>query len=102
MHLVEANETIDTVGNALGVVRENLESFITLFILYRNIKSGANTMTRAGLTSPGSGLLYNWPGIGPDGPEVIGGNPQGTTPDLSATANQKDIPQWALDLALSF
>ena len=36
---------------------------LTGFIIIRNLKTGANTITESGLTSPNSGVLQNWPAI---------------------------------------
>lgn len=57
---------------------------LTAFIIYRNIRSGANTMTRAGLTSPGSGKLQNWPSWGsPEDSETVQSNPRGDSNPLT-------------------
>jgi len=52
---------------------------ITGFVIFRNIKSGANTITRSGLTSFGDGLLQEWPRFGPNGNAIGQGNKEGTT-----------------------
>lgn len=79
MHLVEQQEAVDLIASVFETVRDNTDLAFLGFVVYRNIRSGANTMTRAGLTSPGGGLIQNWPTWGPDDGEVIRGDKEGNS-----------------------
>lgn len=55
------------------------ELYFILFVQFRNLYSGANTITCSGLTSPNDGWLREFPTFGPDGAYFAQGNKEGTT-----------------------
>lgn len=65
--------------------------YFTLFVQFRNIYTGANTITKSGLTSPNNGLLREWPAFGPNGYNIGEGNSEGTTTTAGVLANGHEI-----------
>jgi hypothetical protein len=82
-----AEETVDLIGQILDTITKNASEisdlFLTYFIMYRNLKTGANTITESGLTSPNSGQLQEWPAISPNGVNLSKGGPGGGTTPIS-------------------
>lgn len=68
--------------------------YFTLFVQFRNIFTGANTITKSGLTSPNKGLLREFPTFGPNGYTIGQGNDKGTTQpdDWQDPANNSPLP----------
>jgi hypothetical protein len=80
MDVSEVSDDIFGIFERFAKVAPTLTDFYFIFFVqYRNLVTGANTITKSGLTSPNSGLLKEWPGFGPNGVNLSGGSPGGST-----------------------
>lgn len=85
----EENEIIRMLKGLTETLPAFTDLYFLVFVQYRNLVTGANTITKSGLTSPGSGLVQEWPNIGPNGKNVSYGSPGGgTTPLVSQFQSQ--------------
>ena len=77
-------DALDIFQAVMNNLPEATDTFLLGFIMFRNIASGANTITESGLTSPNSGVFMNVPNFGPDGQNISRANKDGSTTQLDA------------------
>jgi len=80
-----AEKLLDIMDKLAKIAPAFSDLYLMVFIQYRNLVTGANTITESGLTSPNSGLMQEWPTIGPNGLNLGTGSPGGQVTPLPAT-----------------
>lgn len=106
-------DALDYIDEILAAIPELADLYFTLFVQYRNLKTGANTITRSGLTSPAGALqpsshdisyFVEWPAISPidKNPSMVDakGNSVGLfpqTPDQMRDKYSVHVPEKEID-----
>ena len=63
-------DVVDVFQSIMNNIAELTDIALLSFIMVRNLRSGANTIVEAGLTSPNGGIMRNFPNISPNGVNV--------------------------------
>jgi len=96
--MAKERDALDVIQLVMNNLSLTLDAYFALFIQYRNIKTGANTITKSGLTSPNGqtsgifglapsgnigAILMEWPAISANGQNICQGKATGQTSQIT-------------------